>query len=221
MAEPATAVDERPPEPPPEPQARRRRFAWLGSLPSLIVIALVVAILVKSFLIQAFYIPSPSMEPTLLQGDRVFVNKVVYDLGDVHRGDVIVFESPHGSSGPDRGIVGWFLHWLGEGIGIAHPANEDFIKRVVGLPGERVQIGDRRVTIDGAPLAEPYLTPQAMTCDNDYGPVTVPGDALLVLGDNRCNSLDSRYGLGFVPVDRVIGKAFVIIWPPSRIGGLG
>jgi signal peptidase I len=213
-SENATGEDERPPE-----RSRRRRF--FGSTPFLVLLALVIAVLVKSFLIQAFYIPSPSMEPTLLEGDRVFVNKVEYDVGDVHRGDVIVFANPRGPIGPDRGVIGGFLHWLGEGIGVAHPASEDFIKRVVGLPGEQIQLKDHAVYVNGSPLAEPYLTSAARQCNNDYGPITVPAGRLFVLGDNRCNSLDSRYGLGYVPLDRVIGKAFFIVWPPSQIGGVG
>ena len=199
---------------------KRSRFGFLGSLPALILLALVIAVLVKSFLIQAFYIPSPSMEPTLVKGDRVFVNKFVYDLGDVHRGDVIVFSDPDGSA-TDRGLVGGFVHWLGEGIGVAQPENEDFIKRVIGLPGETLEIHDHTVYIDGTPLAEPYLTKAARQANGDFGPIQVPRGDLFVMGDNRGNSLDSRFGLGFVPIDKVIGRAFVIIWPPSDVGGLG
>jgi signal peptidase I len=199
---------------------KRSRFGFLGSLPALILLALVIAVLVKSFLIQAFYIPSPSMEPTLVKGDRVFVNKFVYDFGDVHRGDVIVFSDPEGST-VDRGLVGGFVHWLGEGIGVAQPENEDFIKRVIGLPGETLEIHDHTVYIDGKALAEPYLTDAARRANGDFGPIQVPQGKLFVMGDNRGNSLDSRFGLGFVPIDKVIGRAFVIIWPPSDVGGLG
>jgi len=202
------------------PTEKRSRFGFLGSLPVLILLALVIAVLVKSFLIQAFYIPSPSMEPTLVKGDRVFVNKFVYDFGDVHRGDVIVFSDPEGST-VDRGIVGGLLHWLGEGIGVAQPENEDFIKRVIGLPGETLEIHDHTVYIDGKALAEPYLTDAARRANGDFGPIQVPQGKLFVMGDNRGNSLDSRFGLGFVPIDKVIGRAFVIIWPPSDVGGLG
>jgi signal peptidase I len=202
------------------PARRRSRWSWLGSLPALIVIALLIAIVVKTFLIQAFYIPSESMEPTLMVGDRVFVNKVVYDIGDIHRGDVIVFENPNATAAPERGVVGGFLHWLGEGIGFAQPEGEDYIKRVVGLPGETIQIENQTVMVDGEPLAEPYLTVAKRECNADFGPVTVPAGRLFMLGDNRCNSADSRYGLGFVPEDKVIGKAFVVIWPPSDIGGV-
>jgi signal peptidase I len=195
-----------------------RRF--LGSTPFLIIVALFVAILVKTFVIQAFYIPSESMVPTLEVGDRVFVSKFMFDGGDVARGDVIVFENPHPGEVPDRGIVSGFLHWLGEGIGFAQPENEDFIKRVVGMPGETIEIHDHTVFIDGKPLAEPYLTKQAKRAMADYPPHTVPPGQFFVMGDNRGNSADSRFGLGTVPFEKVIGKAFVIIWPPSHVGGL-
>ena len=202
-----------------EPE-QERRWRFVGSTPFLILVALGVAILVKSFVIQAFYIPSESMVPTLEVGDRVFVNKVLFDEGDIHRGDVIVFENPNQEALPDRSAIGGFLHWLGEGIGFAQPENEDFIKRVVALPGETIEIRDRVVYIDGKPLAEPYLTRAARNAMSDYPLDEVPDGSLFVMGDNRGNSADSRYGLGFVPVDKVIGKAFVVIWPPSHLGGV-
>ena len=202
-----------------EKESLLRRF--VGSTPFLIIVALFVAILVKTFVIQAFYIPSESMVPTLEVGDRVFVSKFMFDGGDVARGDVIVFENPNPSEVPDRGVVDGFLHWLGEGIGFAQPENEDFIKRVIALPGETIEIHNHTVFIDGKPLAEPYLTKAAKQSMADFPPHTVPPDQLFVMGDNRGNSADSRFGLGTVPFDKVIGKAFVIIWPPSQIGGLG
>jgi signal peptidase I len=206
---------------------RRRKHAadasrrFVGSTPFLILVALVVAIVVKTFLVQAFFIPSESMVPTLEVGDRVFVNKLVYDFGDIHRGDVIVFQNPHPDQAPDRGVIDGFAHWLGEGIGLSQPPTEDFIKRVVGLPGETLEIRNNVVYIDGERLPEPYLTPDAKEHNGDYPPTKIPDDALFVMGDNRGNSADSRFGLGFVPLDQVIGKAFVIIWPPSDVGGLG
>ncbi len=196
-----------------------RRF--IGSTPFLILVALAVAILVKTFVIQAFYIPSESMVPTLEVGDRVFVSKFMFDGGDIARGDVIVFENPNGGELPDRSGISSVLHWLGEGIGLAQPENEDFIKRVIALPGETIEIRHDVVYIDGKPLDEPYLTQAARDSTGDYPLHTVPDDALFVMGDNRGNSADSRYGLGFVPLEKVIGKAFVVIWPPSHMGGLG
>jgi signal peptidase I len=201
-----------------EETPRRRRF--IGSTPFLVLVALGVAILVKTFLVQAFYIPSESMVPTLEVGDRVFVNKLAYDIGEIGRGDVIVFENPNPDEIPDRGIVGTLLHWLGEGIGFAQPENEDFIKRVIALPGETIEIRDNVVYIDGEPLDEPYLTPAAGRDNGNLEARTVPENSLFVMGDNRGNSADSRYGLGFVPFDRVVGRAFVVIWPPSSTGGV-
>jgi signal peptidase I len=154
------------------------------------------------------------MEPTLMPGDRVLVNKVLYHP---HRGDVVVFEDPSGQQ-PDRGLVEGFLHWLSEGLGFARPPNEDFIKRVIGLPGETVELRDGNLYVDGKRVPQPYLKGPPDT--RPYGPKTVPPDSLFVLGDNRLYSNDSRFGLGFVPIDKVVGKAFVTIWPPSRIGWL-
>jgi signal peptidase I len=198
----------------------RKSHRFVGSTPFLILMALAVAILVKTFLIQAFYIPSASMEPTLEIGDRVFVNKLAYDIGDLSRGDVIVFANPHPEQLPDRSAVSAFLHWLGEGIGFAQPADEDFIKRVIGLPGETIEIRDNVVYIDGEPLEEPYLTDAARQSNGDFPETRIPAGNLFMMGDNRGNSADSRYGLGLVPIDKVIGRAFIVIWPPSQFGGV-
>jgi signal peptidase I len=215
-----TREEEREPAPPVEEAAKTPGRRFIGSTPFLVLVALGVAILIKSFLVQAFYIPSESMDPTLEVGDRVFVSKFAYDIGEIHRGDVIVFENPNPAEVPDRGIVGGFLHWLGEGIGFAQPENEDFIKRVVALPGETIEIRDDVVYIDGEPLDEPYLTEAARRHNGDFAATTIPKDSLFVMGDNRGNSADSRFGLGFVPFDSVIGEAFVVIWPLSNVGGV-
>ena len=197
----------------PRPADQEERRAFLRELPILFIVALAVAIVLKTFVVQAFFIPSGSMEPTLEPGDRVLVQKVVYGPD---RGDVIVFSDPQGRPGPDRGIVGGFVHWLSSTLGIERPEHEDFIKRVIGLPGETVELRDGRLFVDGVRIREPYLKGAVDT--RDYGPVKVPEGALFVLGDNRLNSNDSRFGLGFVPVDKVVGRAFAIVWPPSRVG---
>jgi signal peptidase I len=201
---------------PKEPkEGNRGLFAFLRELPVLIVLAFALALLLKTFVVQAFYIPSGSMEPTLMPGDRVLVEKVLYHP---HRNDIIVFEDPHPGQQPDRGIIGGFFHWLSEGLGFARPPNEDFIKRVIGLPGETVELRHGSLYVDGKQIPEPYLKGPPDT--RDYGPKLVPPDSLFVLGDNRLYSNDSRYRLGMVPEGKVVGKAFVTIWPPSRIGWL-
>jgi signal peptidase I len=197
------------------PTPTKAVLSFLRELPVLIVLAFALAILLKTLVVQAFFIPSGSMEPALEPGDRVLVNKILYEPS---RGHVIVFADPKDGQGPDRGVVGGFLHWLSEGIGFARPEHEDFIKRVIGLPGESLEIRNNVVYIDGRPLREPYLTRGARASMSDFGPVEIPRDSLFVMGDNRGHSNDSRASLGFVPVDKVIGRAFVVIWPPARTG---
>jgi signal peptidase I len=190
-------------------------LSFLGELPVLVILAFGLALLLKTFVVQAFFIPSGSMEPTLMPGDRVLVQKVA---DAPHHGDIVVFENPHPGAQPDRGVVDGFLHWLSEGLGFAQPEDEDFIKRVIGLPGDTVELRHGVLFVNGQRTREPYLHRPIDT--RDYGPEQVPAGSLLVLGDNRLNSNDSRFGLGFVPLDKVVGKAFVIIWPPSRAGWL-
>jgi signal peptidase I len=170
----------------------RSAIEWVA----VVVGALVVALVVKTFLIQAFYIPSESMTPTLKVGDRVLVNKLSYTTGDIGRGDIVVFSRP-GGPGAD-------------GI-------EDLIKRVVALPGETVEGRDGRVHIDGEPLDEGYLQPGVET--SVFPPYQVPDDHVWVMGDNRGASDDSRRFKG-VPVDDVVGRAFVVIWPFTELGTL-
>jgi signal peptidase I len=194
----------------------------LRELVPLVLSALVLAILIKSFLIQAFFIPSGSMEPTLRPGDRILVCRVCKVFSDPTYGDVVVFSDPHPAPHEDRGIVGGFAHWLGEGIGIARPADDDFIKRVIALGGDTGELRRGVLFVNGARVREPYLAPERDS--RDFGPETVPNGMLFVLGDNRMHSGDSRFpppgGLGYVPEDKVIGEAFVIAWPLGRIGGV-
>jgi signal peptidase I len=203
------------------PSEGEHRRPWF-EIPILIVVALAIAIVIKTFLIQAFFIPSISMSPTLERGDRILVCRICVHVSDIHRGDIVVFSNPHPGPPADRGIVGGALHWLGEGLGVAQPENQDYVKRVIGLPGDVVELHDGTLDVNGLTIQEPYLNPEVDT--SSYGPVTVPAGMLFVLGDDRAHSGDSRFppptGLGFVPEDKVIGKAFVIVYPPSRWGWL-
>jgi signal peptidase I len=211
-----------------EAQERHKNpvLRFLGELPGLILMALVLALLIKTFLFQAFFIPSESMDPTLTRGDRVLVTKIPYYFGDPERGDVIVFEDPEPGNEEDRGVIGGAIHWLFQGLGVQPPDHEDFIKRVIGLPGDTVWAKKGVVYVNGEPLEEPYLTVET----RDFDKVKVPEDHLFVLGDNRNNSQDSRYGLGvpgkgqpgigFIPIDKVVGRAFFIVWPVSSMGGV-
>jgi len=173
-----------------------------------IVIAVILALFVRTWIVQAFKIPTGSMEQNLLIGDHLLVNKFVLGptatdverailpVTDIRRGDVVVFKYPED---PER----------------------DFIKRVIGLPGETIELRDRRVYVDGAPLEEPYVfhlqtagEPGGFSSFDvrvQYGPVTVPADSYFMMGDNRDNSQDSRYW-GFLPQDYVKGRALMIYW---------
>jgi signal peptidase I len=206
----------------PEPQKQKEKeerggvAGFFRELPGLIIIAFALALLIKTFLIQAFYIPSQSMVPTLKVGDRVLVNKLVYDFGETQRGDVIVFENPNLRE-PDRGVLEALWNWLTEGLGFSADPQEDFIKRVVALPGETIEVRNGNVFIDGERIQEPYLTDRALQDRADFPPTVIKPEHVFVMGDNRPNSQDSRSSLGQIPLDKVVGKAFVMLWPPSRI----
>ncbi|HEY1332071.1 MAG TPA: signal peptidase I [Actinomycetota bacterium] len=193
----------------------RSKGSFLRELPVLIVLALVLALLIKTFLVQAFYIPSASMEPTLNgPGDRVLVNRIVYRFHPPRRGDIIVFSDPHAPP-VHRNPVEAAAHWMTSGLGFSRGSPTDYIKRVIGLPGETVEVRNGIVFIDGRPLQpEPYVSP--VRDHSDWGPDQVPPGELFVMGDNRTDSDDSRGTLGFIPIKDVIGRAFVIIWPPGR-----
>jgi signal peptidase I len=173
-------------------RARRRAMEW----PFLVAFALVAAFVIRTFAIQTFYIPSGSMHETLLEGDRVLVNKISYHLHSPNRGDVVVFTTPPGLQVDD----------------------DDLIKRVVGLPGETVEGHDRKVWVNGKALSEPYVEPK---CNGtaDFLQVTVPPGDLWVMGDNRCDSSDSRV-FGPILQSTIVGRAFTLVWPPGRIAWL-
>lgn len=195
-----------------KPPAKKPRSIF-AELPILVAIALLLAVLVKTLAFQAFYIPSESMVETLQINDRVLVNKISYRLGEPQRGDVVVFDR---TPDTDESFVGALFRNLGESIGVRTP-EADLIKRVVGLPGETIEIRQNTIFIDGVALEEPYLEEGIRTTRMD--PVTVPDDSYFVMGDNRPRSLDSR-SFGTISHEEIVGKAFVIIWPTSRWGGL-
>lgn len=182
----------------------------------LVLVALTVAVLIKTFLVQAFYIPSGSMEPTLYPGDRVLVNKLAYELGDPQRGDIVVFDSPFAPDQDPEPVWRAVVRHVGEALGIGTPASE-FIKRVVALPGDEVRIEDGMVYVNGDPIEESYISSDPSLADLDR--LVVPDEAVFVMGDNRTRSQDSRV-FGPVPLEEVVGKAFVRVWPPGRIGTL-
>jgi len=186
-------------------------------IPLLVGLAILIAFLVKTFVAQAFYIPSGSMIPQLNIGDRVVVSKVAYHLHDPHRGDIIVFDAPPHAPGVQqptkRTGVGRIVRDIFESIGVLQPSTEEYIKRVIGLPGETVQGKDGHVFVNGRELVEPYLPPGVVT--TDFGPVVVPKGALWVMGDNRTNSSDSRV-FGTIRRRTVVGRAILRVWPASR-----
>jgi signal peptidase I len=211
----------------PGPAATRDRpTGGLGvarELPLLVAVAVVVAVLVKSFVAQAFYIPSGSMLPQLQINDRVVVSKLAYDLHAPRRGDIVVFlappsQQPVQANQSEPTIVRW-LRDAGEAIGVVTPSTEDYIKRVIGLPGDVVQARGGHVYVDGRLLVEPYLPKGVVTAD--FGPVVVPPDRLWVLGDNRGDSCDSRcFPEGAIPESSVIGRAVFRVWPVGDISFL-
>jgi signal peptidase I len=209
----------------PQEADKKRSMPFWMELPILIGVALVVAVIIKTFLFQAFFIPSGSMKETLQVDDRVLVSKVSYTFGDLAYGDVIVFDDPRGGfESPTDGVGERAIRNLLESVGLATPESE-FIKRVVGLPGDSVELVQNQLFVNGVRVDEPYLAADAVppsTCaagGHDYGPQTIPEGHVMVMGDNRCHSSDGRR-FGPVPEGAIVGKAFIIIWPPSRWSGL-
>ena len=218
------AADDGAPTVTPKRSSKRALVEW-GIL---IVVAIVLAVIIKAFLFQAFYIPSASMEPTLMVGDRVLVNKLSYDLHDLHRGDIVVFAAE-----PN-------VEWHRAGI-------DDLVKRVIALPGETItQCETNRVCIDGKLLTESYLPKadgkvidtilptslphitntagkEVLVCDevgpngSPEGGCKVPAGKVFVMGDNRTNSQDARAN-GPIKESSIVGRVFLRIWPLGRIG---
>jgi signal peptidase I len=181
-------------EPEPSRNERRRKAAIEWGI--LIAGALIIAIVIRAFVFQAFYIPSESMLPTLKIGDRVLVNKLSYRLHDPNRGDVVVFKAPPAAATAEI---------------------KDLVKRVVGLPGETIEGKNGRIYINGKLLKEDYLPKPVESVE--FGPQKLKPDEYFLLGDNRQNSEDSTK-FGPVNRDQLIGRAFIRIWPPNRLGFL-
>jgi signal peptidase I len=221
----------------PQAPAPPARTPWWQEFPVLAIIALVLAFVLKSWFVQAFYIPSASMENTLQGGnpacdcgtspghpfDRVLVNKLAYDFSSPRRGEIVVFKGP--PRWPDESEfttpsnpLARVVHDIGSIVGLAPSSGSDFIKRVIGVGGDTIRCRNDVLSVNGHRLSEPYLYPGSHPCSADGfegKTVVVPKGRLFVMGDHRDDSQDSRVN-GTVPVSDVIGRAFVVIWPISQ-----
>ena len=183
-------------------------YRWVIEWTVILVAVLACTVLLRTYVVQSFYIPSPSMVPTLDVGDRIMVNKLSYDLHGVHRGDIVVFKRPP----------------------LEQQDFPDLVKRVIGLPGESISTQNGHVYINGKILPEPWL-PQASSSYtgalpsdphqqfNMPGPVVIPAGEYFVMGDNRTDSEDSRF-FGPIPKSLIVGRAMAVVWPLSRIKGV-
>ncbi|GIM89530.1 hypothetical protein Ato02nite_013230 [Paractinoplanes toevensis] len=206
-------------------------------LPLLLVVAFCLAVLIRTFLVQAFYIPSGSMEHTLEVKDRVLVNKVIYDMRDPVRGEIVVFRgtdnwAPEVTEPVSNSFAAKLGRTIGDLVGVSRPGERDFIKRVIGLPGDKVACCDAqgRITVNGVGMDESYISegfnsdinqpPNPTQCTSRrFAEVTIPAGEMFVMGDHRAVSQDARCQ-GPVPIKNVIGRAFVIVWPSSRFTSL-
>ena len=189
--------------------------SFLKELPVLLLIAFGLAFLLRTFVVQVFFIPSESMVPTLQVDDRIVVEKISYLFHGPERGDVVVFAGDEGFPSATESGVQRVVRGVGQFLGVVPVDARDLVKRVIGLPGDTVVLEDGQVSVNGVPLDEPYAR-----LDQDDGQYTVPEGELFVMGDNRGNSADSRSSLGTVDLDHVVGRAVLKIWPFDRFGGI-
>jgi signal peptidase I len=217
------------------PRQRRGWSAQLAELPVLVLLAFGIAVLIKTFLVQAFFIPSGSMLPTLRVGDRVLVEKVSYRLRDPRPGDVVVFAKSVFGSDPDLPWYDDARNFMRELLGLPTGAEQDYIKRIVAVGGDTIRYAGkpRALEVNGEVIEESYTKPRqdrfspmvtGEDCDRlkmgrADGGCIVPEGEVFVMGDNRGNSEDSR-AIGPVAETKIVGHAFVIIWPPSDISGI-
>ena len=231
----STTISDKAAKKPRKPRKSKKHMPVWQETILLLGLALVLAIVIKAFFLQAFYIPSQSMEPGLIQNDRILVQKVSYWGGDAPgRGDVIVFKDPGGWLGPGdtQGPSTLMARGLAR-LGL-YPTGGPLVKRVIGTPGDVVTCCDKqgRLSVNGEPVAEPYVmdgtdcAAPGVDCKLDVGPI--PEGYLFMMGDNRANSADSSLKVctedetectptrGLVPVDNVVGKVFALVWPQAR-----
>ena len=204
-----------------------RKGSFFRELPILVALAIIVSLFIKSFLVQFFYIPSGSMENTLQINDRVAVNRIPFLHDNIERGDVIVFRDPAGwLADPDESSGNRVIGAIKDGlvlVGIVpNPAKQYLVKRVIGVAGDQVIAKDKVLTINGEKTQEPYIFAGNTPSDTDFN-VTVPAGKVWVMGDHRGASGDSRVhqddiNNGMVPVEKITGQAFAVIWPLNRLG---
>lgn len=204
-----------------------KQTSLVRELVLIVGVALILSVLVRTFLAQAFYVPSSSMENTLLVQDRILVSKLSTEIGGVHRGEIVVFTDPGGwlpATAPVGGAAGAVrnaLMWVGL---LPSDTGEDLVKRVIGVGGDHIVCCDakNRIVLNGVPLVEPYLKPGDGTAQVRFD-VTVPAGRYFVMGDNRGDSSDSMFHLdvaqGTVPEANIVGRVVAVIWPMSRWSG--
>lgn len=198
-------------------------WRFLREIVIVLVCALLLSIVVRTFFFQAFYVPSASMENTLMVNDRILASKINTRFGGVSRGEVVVFKDPGGWLPPTKSTaspVGKALEFIGL---LPSSAGDDLVKRVIGIAGDQVVCCNRegQIVLNGVGLVEPYIKPGSGTNQVPFD-IIVPADSIFVMGDNRGSSADSRYHLevndGSVPVDNVVGRVVLKVWPFSQVG---
>lgn len=195
---------------------KAERPLWV-ELPILLLVALAVAVIIKTFLVQPFYVPSESMLPTIEVNDRVMISKLNYQFADPQRGDIVVFISPFNEEVDNESLVQSVARHVLEAVGIRTASADDLIKRVVAIGGDTVEVKGGYLYVNGVQAYEPYLaSPGQMP---DFSAVVVPPDNVFVMGDNRAVSYDSRK-FGPIPEGDLLGEAVVRIWPLSRLGSI-